>query len=719
MTHSIFRRFVIVVALSATSAVVVPATISALSTAQVEGALENGVQTAVNWDQGCRSHLSNYPNATFRGRGENNLRTQINRAASYVISMWLSRDGYGNASTPLTVDYGTSQIPLQINNVTFLCGPLVASDLGCSSSITGSRLVNDSSRWVSSAGDANDRRPNRLGSGCMYPSKTFVRRYIVGLDIDRSQTTYGGRIEGGVGSHLFSLRQDSTRYWLSTPSRIRYVPDGPITRSGQIVVRMYYKSYSGYHSANEWAATKKCDWTVPDVTAAKSNLNINRCATNSVDLKIKIVLKQNFTLTPRIAVTPNAVPEGSGSAITVTPSVQNAGPTATDDSINWRVTRFDVAPGTNYSMGGSPDEPCTQITGEKPGSCTTIKSGSTQFNIGSTPLEVLSNTIAPDVPAGTRVCYVTSVEKGSTANPTWKHSSVDCVRVERIPLVHVIGNDARVGSGFFNTADARSKIVGSVSTAGGSTGEYGVIAPGAVDSFSSAAGAINGSSAAQSTWSGLTFANSFSTAPTCAPSFGCFGSVGKIPKAAEFFTSPANKNIIEQCNLGAQNVTLSALGSYTCIGGNRLNTPQHDIGSYRRSTVIYTTGNVTIDKDMVYSQDPLQGDNEIPQLVIVANNITVSEPVQRVDAWMIARGELATCNIAPPLTVSQCNKQLKTNGPVMASRLRLNRTYYNSTSKAAAERMTLRPSSYVWANQLVRKRGAWQTAYITELPPRY
>ena len=62
MTHSIFRRFAIVVALSATFAVVVPATISALSTAQVEGALENGVQTAVNWDQGCRSYLSNYPN---------------------------------------------------------------------------------------------------------------------------------------------------------------------------------------------------------------------------------------------------------------------------------------------------------------------------------------------------------------------------------------------------------------------------------------------------------------------------------------------------------------------------------------------------------------------------------------------------------------------------------------------------------------------------------
>lgn len=683
------------------------------------------MQTAVDWDQECRDHLNTMRSARFTSGGMGKLRTDgINSGASYVQSTWLSRAGSGNASVPLAVPYGTTSIPLQINDVIFLCGPLVASDIagtssGCRTSVTAARLVDDTARWVRTASNANDRSPNDFGAGCMYPAKSLVRRKIVKLEVDLARTTYDGSISGGTGSQLLSRRQNSTRYWLSTPTSVTYRPQNPITTSGSIYIKMTYKSYSGYHSANETEATKICDATDPRIEVSGAALNIDRCENHVATLRIQIVLLDNYTLVPGVSATPSSLPEGVGGNVTVTPSVNNTGTTATSENINWRVTRFEVAPGTNYSVGGTPADPCTQITGEKAGSCTTIKSGSNKFNTGTTQLGAFANSVAANLPAGTKVCYVTSVEKGSSASATWRHSSIDCVLIERAPLVHILGNDARAGSGFVDTPDALASVMGSVSIAGGSTGEYGLIAPSTVSGFSSSAGAINGSTAPQASWSALTFANTFSVTPTCAPKFGCFGSVGKIPNILQFLQNPANSSIIEQCNMNAQNISISALASYTCANGRRLNDAAHDVDKYKQSTILYTTGTVTIDKDIKYVQDSLQYDSEIPQLIIAATDIVITEPVQQVDAWLLAKGKLSTCNINPPLTVNQCNRQLTMNGPVMATKLQLNRTYYDSTKKDAAEVMNLRPSSYIWAYQQVRKKGTWQTTYVTELPPRY
>jgi hypothetical protein len=118
----------------------------------------------------------------------------------------------------------------------------------------------------------------------------------------------------------------------------------------------------------------------------------------------------------------------------------------------------------------------------------------------------------------------------------------------------------------------------------------------------------------------------------------------------------------------------------------------------------------------------MESAGEIPQLVIIANNITIVSNVTNVDAWLIAKNDLATCDVnsSNGSFVNTCRNGLRINGPVMASRTIMRRTTFNTSDpKQAAETVNLRGDAYIWANQLARSAGKWQTVYTTELPPRY
>ncbi len=181
--------------------------------------------------------------------------------------------------------------------------------------------------------------------------------------------------------------------------------------------------------------------------------------------------------------------------------------------------------------------------------------------------------------------------------------------------------------------------------------------------------------------------------------------------------------------------------------------------------VIYSTGTVTIDSNLclaenakscaddatrlrTYSETNTNAPARLPQILIFAKDIKIAENVTRVDAWLVADGNINTCSNFSIGTGNslQCNKTLVVNGPVFAKNLILNRTAgnYHGTaptsdidvldrslgsvgnssdfskgSSSPAEIFNLRADVYIWAyNQAARSSEAVVT-YTRELAPRY
>lgn len=287
----------------------------------------------------------------------------------------------------------------------------------------------------------------------------------------------------------------------------------------------------------------------------------------------------------------------------------------------------------------------------------------------------------------------------------------ECRRIGRTPTVQILGNDLRVGSGFLFSPNQPSEAYGTVSQSSASWVEYAITAPSNVSSLASQSGAKGGGSDEQSAWSKLTFANNDPVPAGCLTGLGCFAgqnSLGKIPNIGAVLATAQMNGAPITYNAGA-GATISSLAGVT-----------GDIANFNRSLVIMSTGTITIDRDISYRSGSFTAARDIPQLVIIARNIDIAPNVGRVDAWLVANDTVNTCSGVAQPTLSNCDVPLRINGPVMASQLRLNRTYQNASDLGrAAEEIDLRGDAYIWANAVSRQNGHIQTTYITELPPRY
>jgi hypothetical protein len=135
---------------------------------------------------------------------------------------------------------------------------------------------------------------------------------------------------------------------------------------------------------------------------------------------------------------------------------------------------------------------------------------------------------------------------------------------------------------------------------------------------------------------------------------------------------------------------------------------------------------VTISGDINYSNETIYKISEIPQLVIIAKDIDISQSVTNVDSWLIARnGDINTCHehgTTSSLTVNICTNKLTVNGPVMADKIYLRRTAGSGTqmnSGNPAETFNLRADAYLWAYERAREGASLHTTYLNDLPPRY
>ena len=258
----------------------------------------------------------------------------------------------------------------------------------------------------------------------------------------------------------------------------------------------------------------------------------------------------------------------------------------------------------------------------------------------------------------------------------------------------------------------------------GSWGEYGIAAKDKVIS-SSGAGLSSGYAGRDGVsvagYNKLTFANT----PT-------FGNFTKNPLVLGGFTTPSVRGNRGRIS-GLVDVNSLSTGEYMAgnvtLSGTTLSTG--------KSVVIRSSGTVKISGNLLY--EATSDTTRLPQLIIYAENIIIEPDVSEVNAWLITRdkGYVSTCGSVVNMTSwlsglssSQCDKQLRVNGPIMAGSLFLRRTYGGRHSSPArnddnmhpgtpAEILNLRADAYIWAYNNYRGSGAIRTMNVKELPPRY
>ncbi|MFY9228339.1 MAG: hypothetical protein WAO28_03360 [Candidatus Microsaccharimonas sp.] len=255
----------------------------------------------------------------------------------------------------------------------------------------------------------------------------------------------------------------------------------------------------------------------------------------------------------------------------------------------------------------------------------------------------------------------------------------------------------------------------------GSWGEYAVSATGIIKGIGSGS-AFAGKGLSYTTlcsYSFLILSNATTSGTNCksTATLGSYNPNRTIPDVAATFPQAAATNSV------SGNVDIGSLsGTYTASGPVNLTGGTLPVG---RWAVINATGqSVTITGDLNYAPASMTSLDQIPQLIIIADNINIQSNVLKVDAWLITKGTLNTCSDVAKANINatNCNNLLVVNGPVMAGRLLLYRTAGSGNgdlSGEPAEIFNLRPDAYLWGITHASTNGRIETVYQRELPPRF
>lgn len=463
-----------------------------------------------------------------------------------------------------------------------------------------------------------------------------------------------------------------------------------------------------------------------------------------------------YSLTPIVTST-NAVVSGTDSA-TFNYSVNSTGQTGTfSDPIDWSVKRVLVDRGQSaeplsfggeaYRDGYSCADLLALINGM--GTCSDVVSGQDRtFNPGNNSLDsdaAGATTLVMDDswPVGTKVCFILTLNKPTwLPTPTDRYSRGACLVVGKKPLVHILGGDLRVGRHFATDgieeddgSAVPASVAGSITMKAngrtyGSWAEYGVFASGVVVGFGSLSGLAGGYESTmpntQEFWSKLTFANINDSG---SPEFGYYTESdvgqGTIPDVRNALLAGRglSRNLSTETNIDLNGDIPEGL--YRKDQGNL--TIETSVLARGKTVIIYVPeGTVTITGNLGYEQGPYSDISQLPQLVIMARNISIRSDVVNVDAWLIADSEnggtISTCDDPAVLTSQICNQQLRINGAVMAHNLELRRTAGAGPAGAAgdpAEIINLPAHTYLWSQSNGRSDVRAQTTFSTELPPYF
>lgn len=669
------------------------------STAELNAKLYGGVQQAIDWDKAC------YDDLRANRRAGMPPRQAINSAPSYRALQWMSlRDtatqNNSSRTAPIIVDYGTTSVPLQLNIVKFLCAALVSPDgAGADFAYTNARVVRN-------LNNANDRAPNPMGGNTNWPALTDTRFRIDDIDVVQGD----GHITGtAVGKYIGTARQSNTRYWFAEPVDFNFVSNSPngLTDDTEVKVRFtlrgyntyYYNTYQCYENGNEYMYP-------PDP------LDIRKCDQGKVTLSIRIQIRSQFDLTPTASLNGQTSIEPGGTANVANKVAKEAGGTDSDPT-DWRLTEYVYSPGSAPSGASKARRdtganPCAAFTPVGRTVCRDAQRNPNMvFKNDSTTFTPEYTYTAPgNLPAGSSVCYVASVNRPTQAPaPAWRHSAMVCMLVSVKPKVQIWGSDVRVrGDIETSTSTANNKLFGSWV-------EYGAFSMGTNTDFASGSGLNDGSiKPDQKEWSNLTFAN---VDDSNNPQFGSFTLPVIASLAAQFDNNQGSPGF--NSNIGSL-----ASGTYKISSGT---ITASTIGA-GKSIIIIADGTVTIQGNITYNGGPFNSISQLPQVVIIAKNINIAGGVNQVDSWLLTRGannSINTCSdkaVTDPLNSSVCNVKLSVNGPVVTSKLYLRRTA-SANPNDSAEVFNLRPDAYLWSALQANQNGKARTVYTTELPPRF
>lgn len=454
----------------------------------------------------------------------------------------------------------------------------------------------------------------------------------------------------------------------------------------------------------------------------------------------------DYGLTPSVNITSSKVAEAD-STIAMQPRIDNTGPTDSGSTTQWKLTSFQVTPGSAVPQldktpttiyNSDQADPCIFYAGSGVSGCGPAVFTSPNSTASNTGLNVpvpyklfeQRTAVAGDFAPGTKICYALSAQPRTEDSNQWVYSNPACVTVGKSPKVQIWGGDLGVGVIFAGSAVSSNANTGVVTKNGktfGSWVEYGIFATGLVTGTGSGsayagAGLVN---AGKCNTSYLSFTNSGNSTCSSSTNIGNYANSSSIPDVAASFPTSA------LTFKSSDNLSAVQSGVYK-VDGDALSVNGGNIQKGGWVVINAPLATVTITEDIRYTEAQLSSVNDIPQVIIIANKIIINSKVTRVDAWLVASGTngiIETCNVssnyvlsgAERLTSKKCDLPLIVNGPVMAKQLWLRRTAGSGSGIASgepAEVFNLRPDAYIWANLHASGNNRVQTVYSTELPPR-
>ncbi len=405
----------------------------------------------------------------------------------------------------------------------------------------------------------------------------------------------------------------------------------------------------------------------------------------------------NYELTPGVkSISSTPTP---GTTIAVQPKVDNTSPNdkpaTKSENINWEL-KVKVNSGAETIIS----------SGQK---VFVVSTGQTVANVDYN----LPNTVQ----FGDSICFWLSLSKsfynGKTGEngPSIKSSEV-CIKVGKRPKVQVLGGDIWA-EGEINT-NMNKLATGKFA---GSWVEYGAIAKDNISGLATG-GALNNQANACG-YSLLSFTNK-----KCDET---------PPVLGKYNFTPSSLNISNFFNfshsIATSEVDLSSLsaGEYSVTQNINLtaNSP------IDKQIVLNAPGKeVTISSNIKYKSGKYQKD-DLPQVIIIANDIEIKEDVTQVDAWLIAEETINTCSsiaeadiTGDKLSGNRCPSKLEINGPVKAKKIKLYRTGgsdgpFDLSQNDPAETINFRPDAHLWAFNHINQGFSIKSTYIIDQPVRF
>lgn len=654
----------------------------------------------------------------------------------------------------------------------FIVTPIIATTLGVGGGSASAQVVNytgavnainaacASGLRMAHAAYGSNPVLNRTTGVVTYTLNVLWKRCAAGSVGEYAVTGYNGEACPVVG--MYHDGWNGTRDCVKYSSRHNTMPECGAFRC------IYRSVWNGYgiwkgadggpgdyalHSAALGGRTVAIsNWAAKRLTGGTENLFVARMCDyysgvsnrlcQDTYVRVSWAAEYNFNLNPVVSASPTVVEPGA--PIQVLPSMNNTG-TTNSRPAQWQATTFNLAPGAAIPNPSGGLNATTPVTFYGNGATIIGQGTNVTFARGVTNLSAINRT-AGDLPAGSKICFTLSVQPATHATTNWRHSAPFCVTIAKSPKVQVRSGDLIVGRGSATNAAQVSNVITGVTSKGGlfygSWAEYAIVPTGVVTGMASGSGYVGGSVTGDlCSLSVLTFTLTGSgsgcgvignySQVTVAPNVSARFPIN-VPAAAAGSGNPADPAVLPSNNVNLTGNNLS--GHYQARAGATALTVSSSqrIPAGRWVVINAPEATVTINSNIQYTDAALNSLSDIPQVVIIARNIIISDAVTNIDAWLIAvgsgaDGRINTCGAGgvtetSALTYTNCANQLVVNGPVMANHLIMRRTHgsgVGAESGVPAEIFNLRADAYIWATNYNLGSGRLSTIHTKELPPRF